>query len=79
MSSLVFLLIVVVISALGSLVLWLQHRKPSSVEHGIDEFSREMRALSPEARAAREARAAARRPPPGRRDGAPQRREPGAG
>jgi hypothetical protein len=47
MSALVFLLIVVVVSAIGSLVLWLQHRSPSTLESGIEAFQREMRALAP--------------------------------
>jgi hypothetical protein len=47
MSALVFLLIVVVVSAVGSLILWLQHRSPSTLESGIDAFQREMRALAP--------------------------------
>ena len=50
MSALVFLLIALAISIVGSVVLWLRHRKPSSLEHTIDAFSREMQALSPEAR-----------------------------
>lgn len=47
MTGLIFLLIAVVVSGLGSLVLWLRHRNPSSMNHGIDEFQREMRALAP--------------------------------
>jgi len=47
MSALVFLLIVVVVSAVGSLILWLQHRSPSTLESGIEAFQREMRALAP--------------------------------
>ena len=54
MSSLAFLLVALAVSIIGSLWLWLRYRKPSSVEHGIDEFSREMRALSPEARRERD-------------------------
>ena len=50
MSALVFLLIALAISIVGSVVLWLRHRKPSSLEHTIQAFSREMQALSPEAR-----------------------------
>jgi hypothetical protein len=49
-TALWFLLIALAISLLGSLLLWLRNRRPSSVEHAVDEFSREMRALSPEAR-----------------------------
>lgn len=47
MNALVFLLIVVVVSALGSLVLWLQHRSPNTLESGIEAFQREMKALAP--------------------------------
>ena len=48
MTSLVFLLVAVAISVVGSLALWLHHREPTSLEHGIEEFSKEMQALSPE-------------------------------
>lgn len=47
MSALVFLLIVIVVSAVGSLVLWLQHRSPNTLESGIAAFKREMHALAP--------------------------------
>lgn len=47
MSALVFLLIVLVVSVVGSLVLWLQHRAPSTLESGIEAFQREMEALAP--------------------------------
>jgi hypothetical protein len=47
MSAIVFLLIVLVVSAIGSLILWLQHRSPSTLESGIDAFQREMDALAP--------------------------------
>lgn len=47
MSSIVFLLAAVVLSVIGSAVFVLRHRKPTSLEHGIDSFSREMDALSP--------------------------------
>jgi hypothetical protein len=48
-NGLVFLLIAVGISAVGSFVLWLRTRRPSSLDSGIDAFQREMRALSPHA------------------------------
>jgi hypothetical protein len=49
MNALAFLLVAVAISAIGSSVLWLTHRqRPPSIESGIDEFSRELRALAPE-------------------------------
>jgi hypothetical protein len=44
----VFLLIALVVSAGGSLLLWLRHRDPTTLDHGIDEFQREMRALAPD-------------------------------
>lgn len=47
MSAIVFLLIVIVVSAVGSLVLWLQHRSPNTLESGIEAFQREMEALAP--------------------------------
>lgn len=47
MSSLVYLLVAVALSIIGSLILWYRHRRPRSLEYGIDEFSRELRALAP--------------------------------
>ena len=47
-SALVFLLIVLVVSGVGALVLWLQHRSPTTLESGIESFQREMRALAPD-------------------------------
>ena len=49
MAGLLFLLIAFGLSIGGSLILWLRHRDPTSVDHGISEFQREMRALSPHA------------------------------
>ncbi len=51
MSPFAFLLIPVLIVAVGSVVLWWRGRQPSSVESGIESFRREMQALSPEAEA----------------------------
>ena len=49
MTALAFLGVALVISLLGSFVIWLRHRqRPGGVTSGIDEFSREMRALAPE-------------------------------
>ncbi|MGH9184943.1 MAG: hypothetical protein ACRD0U_03855 [Acidimicrobiales bacterium] len=48
MSALVFLLLAVVVSLVGWAVLVLRHRRPNSLEWGIDEFKREMQALSPD-------------------------------
>jgi hypothetical protein len=46
-TALAFLLIVVAVSALGGIVLWLQHRQPNTLESGLDAFKREMEALAP--------------------------------
>ena len=47
MAGLMFLLIAVGLSICGSVALWFRHRDPTSVDHGIHEFQREMRALAP--------------------------------
>ncbi len=47
MDPVAFLMIAVVISIVGSLVLYLRSRTPSSLESGIDTFRREMQALAP--------------------------------
>lgn len=46
MNAIVFLLLALVIASLGSTVLYLRQREPTSLESGIDSFRREMRALS---------------------------------
>ena len=54
MTSLAYLLIVVALSVVGSLFLLYRHRRPRrSVESGIDDFQRELRALAPEQRQGR--------------------------
>jgi hypothetical protein len=45
-SGLGFLMIVVVISLVGSLIVWLRHRKPTHFMSSVDDFQREMDALS---------------------------------
>jgi hypothetical protein len=50
MSNLIYLLLALVLSIVGSLILWYRHRRPRSMEAGIDEFNRELRALAPERR-----------------------------
>ncbi len=50
MSNLIYLLLAVAFSIIGSLILWYRHRRPRSMEAGIDEFNRELRALAPEKR-----------------------------
>ena len=48
MNGLVFLVAALLLSIIGSLLLWLRHRKPTSLHHGIDSFSKEMQALAPQ-------------------------------
>ena len=48
MSNLVYLGIAVVLSLLGSLILWLRHRKPRSMEAHMQRFARELEALAPD-------------------------------
>ncbi|MGE0794844.1 MAG: hypothetical protein AB7O29_05795 [Acidimicrobiia bacterium] len=50
MNGLAFLLMALVVSLAGSAVLWARQRKPTSLDHGITEFQREMRALAPDER-----------------------------
>ena len=50
MSSVLFLLLALGLSALGTAVLVWRNRQPNRVETGINEFRREMRALAPESR-----------------------------
>lgn len=45
MSGLGFFLIFVVLSVIGSVVVWLRHRRPQHFMHSLDEFQREMDAL----------------------------------
>ena len=47
MSSLVYLFVVIALSVIGSMFVYYRHRRPKSLESGIDEFSRELRALAP--------------------------------
>ncbi|MEO6121998.1 MAG: hypothetical protein ABIW46_02740 [Acidimicrobiales bacterium] len=48
MSSLIYVLFALAFSVACTLVLWLRRTRPRSVEFGIDEFQRELRALAPE-------------------------------
>lgn len=48
MSNLLYLLAALALSVVGSLALWYRHRKPRSMEFGVDEFQRELKALAPE-------------------------------
>ena len=48
--GLAFLLIAVIISGIGTFVIWARNRDVTSLDHGVEEFQREMRALSPDKR-----------------------------
>ncbi len=48
MSPFVFLIIPVIIILIASLVVWARGRNPTTLKSGIEGFSREMRALSPD-------------------------------
>ena len=45
-----FLLFALVVSAVGITVVLLRNRRPTSIEHSIDEFERGLRALAPKRR-----------------------------
>jgi len=45
MSGLGFLAIVLVLSVVGSVIVWLRHRQPTHVSSSVSEFQREMDAL----------------------------------
>jgi hypothetical protein len=60
-TNLAFLLVAVVLSAVGVLVLWLRNRPTSSPTASIDEFSEKMRALAPDDDGARPGDADGRR------------------
>jgi hypothetical protein len=51
LTNLLYLVGAVVVASLVSGLYVLRHRKPKSVESGIESFSRELRALAPERRA----------------------------
>jgi hypothetical protein len=53
-SGLLFLFLALVVSLIGSALLWVRQRKPTSLDHGITEFQREMRALAPDERSGRD-------------------------
>jgi hypothetical protein len=46
-SNLLYLLAAVGLSAIGSTVLYLRHRRPTSMESGMKEFNRGLEALDP--------------------------------
>jgi hypothetical protein len=47
MGAAAFLLVVVVLTALGTAILMVRNRKPTGVHNSIDSFRREMDALAP--------------------------------
>lgn len=48
MGNLLFLLIAIALSAIGIFIVWVRHRGPSGVYHGVDSFSEQMRAIAPD-------------------------------
>ena len=50
MSNLLYLGFAVLISVIGGTLLYLRNRKPTSLNAGIEEFQRELRALAPDKR-----------------------------
>ncbi len=48
MGNLIFLLIAIALSAIGIFIVWVRHRGPSGVTHGVDSFSAQMRAIAPD-------------------------------
>ena len=48
MKNLLYLGIAVALSVIGTLILWLRSRQPRSMEAGMREFARGLRALAPE-------------------------------
>jgi hypothetical protein len=55
-SNLIYLVIAVVLSVIGSLILWYRNRQPRSMDHGIRQFSKGLEALAPDRDQARERR-----------------------
>jgi hypothetical protein len=45
MSGIGFLMIVVVVTIIGSVIVWLRHRQPNNPLASVDDFQREMQAL----------------------------------
>lgn len=75
MKILLYLLVPVLIVAAAGVFTWLRNRQPTSLEHGVQSFRREMDALSPNA-----APMQRRRPDPSAPSrNEPPRRPPGSG
>lgn len=49
MSVLLYIVVPVLIVAAAATLVWVRNRQPTSLEHGVDSFRREMDALSPDA------------------------------
>jgi hypothetical protein len=49
-SNLLYLGIAVAISILGGVIIYVRNRRPTSLNAGIEEFQRELRALAPDKR-----------------------------
>jgi hypothetical protein len=56
MSNLIYLVIAVVLSVIGSLIHWYRNRQPRSMDHGIRQFSKGLEALAPDRDQPRERR-----------------------
>ena len=50
MSNLLYLGIAIAISILGGVIIYVRNRRPTSLNAGIEEFQRELRALAPDKR-----------------------------
>ncbi|MBW3614075.1 MAG: hypothetical protein KY439_02045 [Actinobacteria bacterium] len=48
MMNLLYLGIAILLSIIGGLILWYRNRRPTSLTAGIEEFQRELRALTPD-------------------------------
>lgn len=48
MINLLYVGLAVLVTMVGSLVILLRNRRPRSLESGVEEFARELRALAPE-------------------------------
>lgn len=49
MSVLLYVVVPVLVVAVAATTVWVRNRQPTSLEHGVDSFRREMDALSPDA------------------------------
>lgn len=67
MGSAIFLVAALAVIAVGSVLLWLRHRKPRTFMTSIDDFQREMTALGDPSGGRSTRRRAGVRPPTARR------------